>query len=70
MNKVEVVGIDIAKNVFQIHGVNAKGQCVLKKRLSRDKLLSFMKTLPSCLIGLEACGSSHHWASQRYWVMK
>jgi transposase len=62
MDTVAVLGIDIAKNVFQLHGVNSKGRCVLKKRVSRDKLLSFMGSLPSCLVGLEACGSSHHWA--------
>ncbi len=64
METVTAVGIDIAKNVFQIHGVDSKGRCILKKRISREKFLEFMRTLPACVIGIEACGSSHHWARE------
>ena len=56
------LGIDLAKNVFQLHGVDASGKTTLRKRLSRDKLLPFLANLPPCLVGIEACGSSNHWA--------
>jgi len=62
MANVSVIGIDLAKNIFQIHGNDKKGKCVLKKRLSREKLLEFMAQLPPCLVGIEACGGAHHWA--------
>ena len=60
--KVATIGIDTSKNVFQIHGMDEKGRCVLTKRLSRDKFTSFMASLDPTLIGMEACGGSHHWA--------
>lgn len=61
-NKViKVLGIDLAKNSFQLHGVDKDGHDVLKKKLSRRKLTAFMANLQSCLIGLEACGGAHHW---------
>ncbi len=59
---VKTIGIDLAKNVFQIHGVDEKGHQIITKRLSRKKLLPFFATLPSCVIGMEACSSSSHWA--------
>jgi len=58
---IKTIGIDIAKNVFQVHGMDARGKTVLTKRLSRAKLSEFIATLPPCLIGMEACGSSHYW---------
>ena len=58
---VTTLGIDLAKRVFQMHGINKDNQIVLKKRLSIDELISFVATLPPCLIGMEACGSAHHW---------
>lgn len=60
--KITTVGIDLAKNVFQVHGVNEHGKVVLRKQLRRDQVPEFFALLPGCLIGLEACGSSHHWA--------
>jgi transposase len=60
--KITTIGIDLAKNVFQVHGVDERGRAVLKKQLKRDQMASFFAKLPACLIGLEACGSSHHWA--------
>lgn len=60
-NQIRVLGIDLAKNIFQLHGVNSKGQVILRKRLSRSKLAEFIANLPSCLIGMEACGGSHYW---------
>ena len=62
MKNIKVLGIDLAKNVFQIHGANAKGKCVLRKRLSRAKFMEFIATLSPCIIGIEACGGSHYWA--------
>ncbi|WP_339783609.1 IS110 family transposase [uncultured Marinobacter sp.] len=60
--KITTVGIDLAKDVFQIHGVDAQGQVVLKKQLRRVQMASFFVNLPQCLIGMEACGSAHYWA--------
>ena len=62
MKNIKVLGIDLAKNVFQIHGTDAKGKCVLKKRLSRDKLAQFLSNLTPCLIGIEASTGAHYWA--------
>jgi len=62
MKDIKVLGIDLAKNVFQLHGTNAKGKCFLKKRLSREKLVELMAQLPRCLVGIEACGGAHYWA--------
>ncbi len=58
---ITVLGIDLAKQSFQLHGVNAGGEVVLKKKLNRKQLSAFMANLPVCLIGLEACGGAHHW---------
>ena len=60
--KVTTVGIDLAKNVFQVHGVNEFGKQVIKKQLRREQMVEFFVNLPPCLIGMEACGSAHHWA--------
>lgn len=62
MKNIKVLGIDLAKNVFQLHGTDSKGKCVLKKRLKRDKLIEFMSNLKPCLIGVEACVGAHYWA--------
>lgn len=64
MKNVTTIGIDLAKNVFQIHGVDERGKTVLQKRVSRVKFLETMKKLPSCLVGMEACGASNYWARQ------
>ena len=61
---VVVVGIDLAKTVFQAHGVDEAGQTVLRRRLGRSELLSYFAKLPACLIGMEACSSAHHWARE------
>jgi transposase len=61
---VKTIGIDLAKNVFQVHGVDEKGHQILKKRLSRKQFLPFFANLPHCTIGIEACGSSNYWARQ------
>lgn len=62
--EVAVIGIDLAKSVFQVHGVNAQGEVVLRQRLNRAKLLPFFAKLPACLIGMETCASANHWARQ------
>jgi transposase len=62
MKNIKVLGIDLAKNVFQLHGTDFKGKCLLRKRLGRNALIEFLSKLPPCLIGIEACTGSHHWA--------
>jgi transposase len=59
---ITTVGIDLAKKVFQVHGVDGRGKASLKKQLKRAQVLPFFANLPPCLIGMEACGSSHYWA--------
>jgi len=59
---IKVLGIDLAKQVFHLHGVNGQGEVVMRKKLSRSKLASFMVNLPPCFVGMEACGGSHDWA--------
>jgi transposase len=60
--KITTIGVDLAKAVFQVHGVDAQGKAVLKKQLKRDQMAVFFANLAPCLIGMEACGSAHHWA--------
>ena len=64
MQTVRTIGLDIAKSVFQIHGVDAAGNVVSRRRLKRRYVLSFFQKLPPCLIGIEACASSHHWSRE------
>lgn len=61
---VTTVGLDLAKNVFQVHGVDAHGKAVLRKVLKREEMMRFFTQLQPCLIGIEACGSAHFWARQ------
>lgn len=61
MEEVVTVGLDIAKSVFQVHGVDAEGRIVVQRKLARAKLLPFFEKLPPCLIGIEACATAHHW---------
>ena len=60
--KITTVGLDLAKNVIQVHGVDERGKTVLKRQLKRDQVASFFANMPACLVGMEACGSAHHWA--------
>jgi transposase len=62
MGEVSTIGLDIAKSVFQVHGVDSDGAVVIRKRVSRAKVLEFFAALPSCLVGIEACPSAHHWS--------
>lgn len=60
--KITTIGIDLAKNVFQIHGIDVHGKPILRRQLRRNEIAKFFANLDPCLIGMEACGSSHHWA--------
>src|SRR5260370_2023882 len=64
LSSVTTVGLDLAKHVFQVHGVDASGRVVVTKAIRRNKLLEFFASLPPCLVGLEASGSAHHWARE------
>ena len=64
MRTITTIGLDIAKSVFQIHAVDAVGQVVIRRQLKRRYVLAFFQKLPSCLIGMEACASSHHWSRE------
>lgn len=62
--EIRTLGIDLAKNLFRIHGVDAKGRTTLERQLRRRKLLSFVAQLQPCLVGMEACGGAHYWAGE------
>src|SRR5438477_2595647 len=64
MQAITTIGLDIAKSVFQVHGVDADGQVVIRRQLKRRYVIAFFEKLPPCLIGIEACASSHHWSRQ------
>src|ERR1700747_2546164 len=64
MGEVSTIGLDIAKSVFQVHGVDVDGTVVIRKRVSRTKVLEFFSTLPCCVVGIEACPSAHHWSRE------
>ena len=65
MEKIATVGVDIAMSVFQVHGVHAQGTVTISRHLKRRQVvLPFFKKLPACLIGIEACATSHHWSRE------
>ena len=64
MKDITTIGVDLAKNVIQVHGVDQWGKAVLKKQLARRRFVEFFANLAPCMVGMEACGSSHHWARQ------
>jgi transposase len=64
MREVITIGVDLAKHVFQVHGVDAEGGVVVRRQLRRGQVLPFFKKQPPCLVGMEACATSHHWARQ------
>jgi transposase len=64
MGEVSTIGLDIAKSVFQVHGVDDAGAVVIRKRIGRSKMLEFFTDLPPCLVGIEACPSAHHWGRE------
>ena len=64
MQAVTTIGLDIAKSVFQVHGVDAAGQVLIRRQLKRRAVLAFFQKLPVCLVGIEACASSHYWSRE------
>ena len=62
--EITTIGLDIAKRVFQAHGVDSAGKAVLRRKLQRAEVLRFFASLPPCLVGIEACGTAHHWARE------
>jgi transposase len=62
MHNITTIGLDLAKRVFQVHGMDHEGQTVVRKKVRRGQVLKLFATLPPCLVGMEACGSAHHWA--------
>ena len=64
MQAITTIGLDIAKSVFQVHGVAADGQVVIRRQLKRRYVLAFFQKLSPCLVGIEACASSHHWSRE------
>lgn len=64
MEQITTVGLDLAKNVFQVHGIGEKGQVLMRRSLRRAKVLPFFAKLAPCLVGMEACGTAHHWARE------
>ena len=64
MNKISVLGLDLAKNVFQVHGVDTDGEVVVRKQLRRSEMRKYFAKLEPCLIGMEACGGAHYWSRE------
>jgi len=65
MSEITTIGLDLAKHVFQVHGIDAQGTTVLRKRLRRGQVLAFFSRIPRCVVGLEACATAHYWARGR-----
>ena len=64
MQTITTIGLDIAKSVFQVHGIDAEGKVVIRRQLKRRYVLAFLQKLAPCLVGIEACASSHHWSRE------
>lgn len=64
MGTITTIGLDIAKSVFQVHGIDATGEVVVRRKLTRGRVLAFFEKLTPCLVGIEACNTSHHWARE------
>src|ERR1700753_1134398 len=64
MRTITTIGLDIARSVFQVHGVDAGGQVVVRCQLKRRAVLAFFQKLPPCLVGIETCASAHHWSRE------
>jgi transposase len=62
--EVTTIGLDIAKSVFQVHGVDANGKVIVRRQIKRRYVLAFFQKLSPCLVGIEACASSHHWSRE------
>ena len=64
MSTVTTIGLDIAKSVFQVHGISATGEVLIRRQVRRGQVLKFFASLPPCLVGIEACASAHHWSRE------
>jgi Mn-dependent DtxR family transcriptional regulator len=64
MQAITTIGLDIAKSVFQVHGIDVEGNVIIRRQLKRHYVLTFFQKLPPCLVGIEACASSHHWSRE------
>ena len=64
MQTITTIGLDIAKSVFQVHGIDAEGNVIIRRQLKRRYVLPFFQKLPPCLVGIEACASSHYWSRE------
>jgi transposase len=64
MGQIVTIGLDIAKSVFQVHGVDESGAVIVRRQVRRAQLLAFFAKLPACLVGVEACATAHHWARE------
>src|SRR6195256_2203186 len=62
--QISTIGVDLAKNVFQIHGVDKDGKVVISRQLRRKQVIEFFSNIPPCLVGMEACGTAHYWARE------
>jgi transposase len=62
--QITTIGLDLAEHWFQVHGVDANGQVAVRRKLRRSELLAFFRSLPPCLVGMEACATAHHWARE------
>jgi transposase len=62
MQAMTTIGLDIAKSVFQVHGIDAEGHLVVRRQLKRRQVVAFFQKMPPCLVGIEACASSHYWS--------
>ena len=64
MQAITTIGLDIAKSVFQVHGVDADGHVIIRRQLKRRQVTAFFQKMPPCLVGIEACASSHYWSRE------
>jgi transposase len=64
MDKITAVGLDLAKQIIQVHGIDVAGRVVLRKAVRRERLLALLAQLPRCVVGMEACSGAHHWARE------
>ncbi len=64
MKQVFIIGIDLAKNTFQVHGATKAGNRIFNKKVTRAKLISFLTEIPNCIVAMEACASSHYWGAE------
>lgn len=62
--QITTIGLDLAKHVFQVHGIDAEDKVVVRKQLRRSRVIAFFEQLPTCLVGMEACASAHYWARE------